>query len=36
MLNKNYGIGAAARDYVYDWIGELCGEDFFDIVRKTV
>ena len=32
-------MDTAARDYVYQWIDDLCGEDFFDLVlfvRNTV
>ena len=28
-----WDMDTAARDYVYDWIGAVAGEEFFDIVR---
>jgi hypothetical protein len=30
---KLWEMDTAARDYVYDWIAEVAGEDFFKIVR---
>ena len=30
-----WSMDTAARDYIYDFIGEVAGEDFFDHVRKN-
>lgn len=32
--DKIWDMDTAARDYVYDFIGEVAGEEFFDLVRK--
>ena len=31
--NRIRDMDTAARDYVFDFVGEVAGEDFFDIVR---
>jgi hypothetical protein len=30
-----WSMDTAARDYIYDFIGEVAGEDFFDLVRNN-
>ena len=30
-----WSMDTAARDYVYDFIGEVAGKNFFDLVRKN-
>lgn len=33
--DKIWDMDTAARDYIYDFIGDVAGEDFFDLVRNN-